>query len=350
MLCFPYIFRGALDCGATKITEAMKLACVREIAALAKAEISDEVAEAYAGQELRFGPDYIIPTPFDSRLILRIAPAVAKAAAESGRGHAADRRPRRLPPEPDPVRLSNRHADAAGVRAPPRPNPPVWCTPKARTNACCARCRWCSTRAWQAHPGGPARGGRRCASSAQSLRLTAGRDFQLVDPENDPRFREYWELYAQLMGRDGITPEAAKAAVRRSTTLISALMLHRGEADAMLVRTGGPLRPPPRARAQRDRPGARRAHARHRERADAAAAHAVPHRHLRQRGAERASWPTSRITAAGAMQRFGMPPRVAFLSHSVFGRSQRASARRMRAARDLFVRAHRTSVRRRDAG
>ena len=84
VLCFPYIFRGALDCGATRITEQMKLACVREIAGLTKAEISDEVAAAYAGQELAFGPDYIIPKPFDSRLILRIAPAVAKAAAESG--------------------------------------------------------------------------------------------------------------------------------------------------------------------------------------------------------------------------------------------------------------------------
>src|SRR5574340_1349715 len=84
VLCFPYIFRGALDCGATTINEAMKLACVHEIAALAKAETSDEVAAAYAGQELKFGPDYIIPKPFDVRLILRIAPAVAKAAADSG--------------------------------------------------------------------------------------------------------------------------------------------------------------------------------------------------------------------------------------------------------------------------
>ena len=84
MLCFPYIFRGALDCGATKITEAMKLACVREIAALAKQDVSDEVAAAYQGKELKFGPDYLIPTPFDTRLILRIAPAVAKAAEESG--------------------------------------------------------------------------------------------------------------------------------------------------------------------------------------------------------------------------------------------------------------------------
>ena len=79
VLCFPYIFRGALDCGATKITEAMKLACVRQIADLAKADISEEVASAYAGKELTFGPDYLIPTPFDSRLILKIAPAVAKA-------------------------------------------------------------------------------------------------------------------------------------------------------------------------------------------------------------------------------------------------------------------------------
>jgi malate dehydrogenase (oxaloacetate-decarboxylating)(NADP+) len=84
VLCFPYIFRGALDCGATKITEAMKLACVREIAALAKQDVSDEVAAAYQGKELTFGPDYLIPTPFDTRLILRIAPAVAQAAAESG--------------------------------------------------------------------------------------------------------------------------------------------------------------------------------------------------------------------------------------------------------------------------
>ena len=84
VLCFPYIFRGALDAGATRITEEMKVACVREIASLAKAEISDEVAAAYRGQDLSFGPDYIIPKPFDSRLILRIAPAVAESAAQSG--------------------------------------------------------------------------------------------------------------------------------------------------------------------------------------------------------------------------------------------------------------------------
>ncbi len=102
VLCFPYIFRGALDCGATKITEEMKLACVREIADLAKAEISEEVANAYAGQELAFGTDFIIPKPFDSRLILRIAPAVALAAEASG---VAKRRSRTWRPTARPCRV-----------------------------------------------------------------------------------------------------------------------------------------------------------------------------------------------------------------------------------------------------
>ena len=148
VLCFPYIFRGALDCGATRITEEMKLACVREIADLAKAEISDEVAAAYAGQELAFGPDYIIPKPFDSRLILRIAPAVAKAAARSRRGDAADRRPGGLPPVADALRLPDRHVHAAGVRRRQARRRSAWSMPRARTSACCARCRWCSTKAW----------------------------------------------------------------------------------------------------------------------------------------------------------------------------------------------------------
>ncbi len=286
VLCFPYIFRGALDCGATKITEAMKLAAVREIAALAKAEISDEVAGAYAGQELRFGPDYIIPTPFDSRLILRIAPAVAKAAAESG---VATRPIADL----DAYRQSlTRFVYQTGMLM-----RPVFAAAKAKP----ARVVYAEgedervLRAVQVvideGLAKPILVGRpevvKMRIERASLRLAAGRDFTLVDPENDPRFREYWELYAQLMGREGITPEAAKAAVRRSTTLISALMLRRGEADAMLCGLVG--RFDHHLEHVRGVIGlaARRAHARHRERVDAAAAHAVPHRHLRQRGAER---------------------------------------------------------------
>ena len=148
VLCFPYIFRGALDCGATKITEEMKLACVREIAALAKAETSDEVAAAYPGEELKFGPDYLIPTPFDLRLILRIAPAVAKAAAESGVATRPIADLDAYRQSLTPLRLPDRHVHAPGVRRRQGRARRASSMPRARTSACCARCRWCSTKAW----------------------------------------------------------------------------------------------------------------------------------------------------------------------------------------------------------
>ena len=336
VLCFPYIFRGALDCGATKINEAMKLAAVREIAALAKAEISDEVAGAYAGQELRFGPDYIIPTPFDSRLILRIAPAVAKAAAESG---VATRPIADL----DAYRQSlTRFVYQTGMLM-----RPVFAAAKAKP----VRVVYAEgedervLRAVQVvldeGLAKPILVGRpevvKMRIERASLRMAAGRDFTLVDPENDPRFREYWELYAGLMGREGITPEAAKAAVRRSNTLISALMVRRGEAEAMLcglvgrfdhhlehVRSVIGLKPGARTLATVN-------------------ALMLPQHTLFLTDTFVNEEPSAEeladiaLTAATVMQRFGIPPRVAFLSHSVFGSSQRASAKRMRAARDLFV-------------
>jgi len=336
VLCFPYIFRGALDCGATKINEAMKLACVREIAALAKAETSDEVAAAYPGRELKFGPDYLIPTPFDVRLILRIAPAVAKAAMDSG---VATRPIADL----EAYRQSlNRFVYQTGMFM-----RPVFAAAKARP----ARVVYAEgedervLRAVQVVRdeglAQPILVGRpeviRMRIERAGLRLAPGRDFEVVDPENDPRFRAYWETYARLMGRDGVTPEAAKAAVRRSNTLISSIMLRRGEADGMLcglvgrfdnhlehVRTVIGCKPGKRTLAAmnalmleghtlfitdtfvNEEPGAE-------ELADIAQ------------------------MAAAEVRRFGIPPKVAFLSHSVFGSSQRPSARRMRAARDLFV-------------
>ena len=117
MLCFPFIFRGALDAGATRITEEMKLACVKAIAELAQAEQNDEVARAYAGQELSFGPDYIIPKPFDPRLIVQIAPAVAQAAVESGVASRPIEGHRGLPPEADGLRVPLRPTDASAVPA-----------------------------------------------------------------------------------------------------------------------------------------------------------------------------------------------------------------------------------------
>jgi malate dehydrogenase (oxaloacetate-decarboxylating)(NADP+) len=340
VLCFPYIFRGALDCGATKITEAMKLACVREIAALAKAEISDEVAGAYAGQELRFGPDYLIPKPFDARLILRIAPAVARAAAESG---VATRPIADL----DSYRQSlNRFVYATGMFM-----RPVFAAAKRHHAQSPARVVYAegederTLRAVQVvldeDLARPILVGRRDVVRMRieraGLRLQQGRDFELCDPENDPRFREYWELYRGLMAREGVTPEAAKASVRRSNTLISALMLRRGEADAMLCGLVG------RFDAHLDHvrgviglaPGAQ----------GFAAVNALmlPEHTLFiadtfvNEEPDAAQLAGIALAAAAEMQRFGIPPRVAFLSHGIFGSSPRASARRMRAARDLFV-------------
>ena len=336
VLCFPYIFRGALDCGATRINEAMKLACVREIAALAKAETSDEVAAAYAGQELKFGPEYIIPKPFDVRLILRIAPAVAKAAAESG---VATR----------PITDFDAYREQLGrfVYQTGMVMRPVFAAARAKP----ARVVYAEgedervLRALQvvreeglASPilvGRPAVIAMRIERAG--LTIKAGVDFEICDPEHDPRFRSYWEQYHKLMGRDGVSPEAAKAAVRRSNTLIASLMLSRGEADAMLCGLVG------RYDAHLDhvrtvigtRPGVR----------TMAAMNALMLEHHtlfvtdtfvnEEPNAEELA--EIAVMAAAELRRFGMPAKVAFVSHSMFGSSQRASARRMRAARDLFV-------------
>ncbi|MCW5633149.1 MAG: NADP-dependent malic enzyme [Rubrivivax sp.] len=340
VLCFPYIFRGALDCGATKITEAMKLACVREIAALAKAEISDEVAGAYAGQDLRFGPDYIIPKPFDARLILRIAPAVARAAAESG---VATRPITDLAAYKESL---TRFVYQTGMFM-----RPVFAAAKAKNAKGAARVVYAEgedervLRAVQVvldeGLARPILVGRpevvKMRIERASLRLQPGRDFDLCDPENDPRFREYWELYRSLMAREGITADAAKAAVRRSNTLISALMLRRGEADAMLCglvgRFDGHLEHVRNVIGLKK--GAR----------TFATVNALmlPNHTLCLTDTFVNEAPSAEeladiaLMAATEMQRFGLPPKVAFLSHSIFGSSQRESAKRMRAARDLFV-------------
>jgi malate dehydrogenase (oxaloacetate-decarboxylating)(NADP+) len=336
VLCFPYIFRGALDCGATKITEAMKLAAVREIAALAKAEASDEVAAAYAGQQLAFGPDYLIPTPFDVRLILRIAPAVAKAAAESG---VATRPIADL----DAYRQSlGRFVYQTGMFM-----RPVFATAKAN-RARVVYAEGEDERVLRALPvvleeglAEPILVGRpevvRMRLERAGLRLRAGEDFELVDPEDDPRFRSYWEAYHALTGRDGVTPEAAKAAVRRSNTLIGALMVQRGEAQGLLCGLVG--RYDGHLEHVRDVIGLGKG-----AQTLAAMNALMLDRHTlfitdtfvnEEPDAEQLC-EIARMAAA-EVRRFGLPPKVAFLSHSTFGSSKRGSARRVRAARDLFV-------------
>jgi len=340
VLCFPYIFRGALDCGATTINEAMKLACVREIAALAKAEASDEVAAAYAGKELKFGPEYIIPTPFDVRLILRIAPAVAKAAAETG---VATR----------PIADLEAYRQQLGrfVYQTGMVMRPVFDAARGAAARNAARVVYAEgedervLRAVQvvleeglAQPiliGRPAVIEMRIERAG--LKLRAGVDFEVCDPESDPRFRSYWEMYHQLMGREGVTPEAAKAAVRRSNTLIASLMVKRGEADAMLCGLVG------RYDAHLDhirqvigqRPGARTMAAMNALMLDEHTLFLTDTFVNEEPSAEDLA--DIALMAASEVRRFGMPAKVAFMSHSMYGSSQRASAKRMRAARDLFV-------------
>ena len=336
VLCFPYIFRGALDCGATRITEEMKLACVSEIAALAKAETSEAVAAAYQGRELKFGPDYIIPTPFDVRLILRIAPAVAKAAAESG---VATRPIADL----DAYRESlTRFVYQTGmfmrpVFAQAKANPARVAYAQGEDERVLRAVRVVVDEG-MAKPiliGRPAVIDMRIERAG--LRLKPGVDFEVCNPEDDPRYRDYWEDYRRLTCREGISADTAKAAVRRSNTLIGALMVRRGEADALLTGLDGRFD----QHLERVRqviglaPGAR---------SFATMNALMLERHTlfvtdtfvndepdAQTLAEIA------VMAAEEVRRFGLPPKVAFLSHSMFGTSTRPSARRMRQARDLFI-------------
>ncbi|HLO96087.1 MAG TPA: NADP-dependent malic enzyme, partial [Burkholderiaceae bacterium] len=340
VLCFPYIFRGALDCGATKITEAMKLACVREIAALAKAEMSDEVAAAYAGQELAFGPDYLIPKPFDARLILRIAPAVAEAAAASG-----------VATRPIADLAAYREQLSRFVYQTGMFMRPVFAAAKAEYLEGQARVIYAEgedervLRAVQVALDEkltrPTLIGRpeviQMRIQRAGLRMKLGEDVLVIDPDNDARFRHYWERYHQVMGRRGVTPEMAKAAVRRSATTIGALAIELGDADAMICGMVGRFE----------------SHLEHVSDLIGLKAGVQNFATLNALMLEQhtlfltdtfvnedpSAEQLAEIAAMAAeeMRRFGLPPKVAFLSHSMFGSSKRASAQKMRRARELFV-------------
>lgn len=232
-LCFPFIFRGALDVGATCINEAMKIACVKAIADLAKAEPSDIVSAAYGSEELTFGPNYIIPKPLDPRLMIHVAPAVAKAAKESG----VARRPI------ENLNAYRQHLTQYIYRS------SLAMTPifiKASENL--KRIAYAEgedervLRAAQIvideHLGYPIIIGRKRVVETRlqklGLRMKMGTDFELVDPEGDPRFIAYWMAYHTLMGRKGVSPDFAKTLVRTDSTIIAALMVYLGDADCML--------------------------------------------------------------------------------------------------------------------
>ncbi|RMX07284.1 NADP-dependent malic enzyme [Allofranklinella schreckenbergeri] len=335
VLCFPYIFRGALDCGATKITDEMKLACVHEIAALAKAEASDEVAAAYSGKELSFGPEYLIPTPFDGRLILRIAPAVAEAAARSG-----------VATRPIEDIAAYRESLQRFVYQTGMFMKPVFRAAKAALR----RVAYAEgedervLRAVQAvvddglaRPiliGRPAVIAERIQRAG--LRIRIGQDVDNVNPEDDPRFRQYWEAYHRIMGRSGVTPETAKSAVRRSNTIIAALMIHLGDADAMLCGMVGRFDDHLRrihdiVGVRDDSEGLATLNALLLDDHTLFVADTYIHEDPDPEGLVSIAQ-----MAVREVQRFGVPPKVAFLSHSNFGSSARPSALKMRQATALF--------------
>mgnify|MGYP003773265217 FL=1 len=239
VLCFPFIFRGALDVGATEINDAMKIGCVEGIAALARATTSAEAAAAYQGEQLTFGADYLIPKPFDPRLMGVVASAVAKAAMETG---VATR----------PVDLASYKAslDAAVFKSALLMRPVFQAAATASRRIVFAegedeRVLRAAQAVLEETTEQPILIGRPdvIRSRAERAGLEINIDnLDIVNPENDPRYRDYWETYHTLMARKGVTPDLAKAVMRTNTTAIAGVMVQRGEADSMICGTFGQFR------------------------------------------------------------------------------------------------------------
>ncbi len=234
VLCFPFIFRGALDAGATTINEAMKLAAVEAIAALARSAASETVAAAYGGREPVFGPDYIIPKPFEPRLILEIAPAVARAAMESG----VARRPIEdfAAYRGELERFVFRSGQLMRpVFARPARRRSGWCSPRARTSGCCARpIRW-STKGWPNRSclADTRRSSARCDQTGLTLDLDRGAS--VLDPAADEAvFAPLIAAYQHLVGRHGVPPAAAAQLLPTNRSVAAAMLLHAGQADAAI--------------------------------------------------------------------------------------------------------------------
>ncbi|MFT5133211.1 MAG: malate dehydrogenase (oxaloacetate-decarboxylating)(NADP+) [Gammaproteobacteria bacterium] len=335
VLCFPYIFKGALDVGATTINEEMKIACVTAIAELAMAEPSEIVAKAYGGGNLKFGPEYLIPKPFDPRLIIRIAPAVAKAAMDSGVAtrpiadfklyrqkliHFVFQTGFLMKPLFEQAKQSlKRVIYAEGEES---------------------RVLQAMQQVVEEGIAFPVLVGRpeviENRLNELSINLRVGTDFEIVNPTLDDRYYEYWNFYHELMGRKGVSPAQAKNIVRTQTTVIAALMLKKGQADAMLCGTVGSFS----------------THLRH-----------VTHIIGKKTGVNDFSTVTALVLPSGTfflcdthvtpnpsaeeivemtlltaetVKRFGIKPRIALLSHSNFGSRDSESAVKMREALALL--------------
>ncbi len=337
VLCFPFIFRGALDVGATQINEAMKIAAVTAIADLAMAEQSDIVAAAYGEQTLRFGADYLIPRPFDPRLIVQIAPAVAKAAIDSG---VATRRIENFGAYRDSLQqfvyntgFIMKPLFAAAKQAPRRI---VYAEGEDERVLRAVQVVVDEGLARPILIGRPAVIER--AIEHAGLRISAGTDFDLVNIESHPHYREYWQEYHRLTERRGVSVQYAKIEMRRRATGIGAMAIHRGEADGMLCGTFGThdLHLHYVDQILGRKPGVNDYYAMN--------VLILPKRTLFICDTYVNVDPTAEqiaemtVLAAEEIRRFGITPKVALLSHSNFGTSDQSSAVKMRRALELIAR------------
>jgi malate dehydrogenase (oxaloacetate-decarboxylating)(NADP+) len=335
VLCFPFIFRGALDVGATTITTEMELAAVRAIAELAQAETSEQVALAYGIETISFGPEYIIPRPFDPRLIARVAPAVAQAAIDSG---VATRPLADLEAYRESLTQFVYHSGLIMK--------PLFSAAKAAPRRV-VYAEGEDERVLRAIQivvdeglGRPIVVGRPQVIESRlerlGLRVRAGREFELVNPEFDPRYRDYWSTYHQLGERRGVSPEYARIQMRRNQTLIGAMLVHKDEADCMICGTFG-------------------THAAHLRYVDEVIGLRPGVQHYAAMNAlilpartvficdtyvtpepDAAHIAEMTLLAAEEVRRFGVVPKVALLSASNFGSLDTPSARKMRAALALI--------------
>ncbi len=334
VLCFPFIFRGALDVCATQINDAMELACIDGIAALARATTSAEAAAAYRGEQLTFGPDYLIPKPFDPRLIGVVAVSVARAAMESG---VAAR------PIED-LAAYKESLDGSVFKSALIMRPVFEAASTASRRIVFAegedeRVLRAANAILEETVDKPILIGRpevieaRCERAGLAIRPE--RDFELVNPENDPRYRDYWTTYHGLMERRGVTPDIARAVMRTNTTAIGAVMVYRGEADSLICGTFGQylwhlnyvtqvlkteeLHP-----------------------VGALSLMVLEDGPLFVADTQVNPEPTPEqiaetvIAAARHVRRFGMAPNIALCSHSQFGNMDIDSGRRMRAAMEIL--------------
>lgn len=332
VLCFPYIFRGALDVGATAINEAMKMAAVKAIAALAREEPSDVAARAYSGETPIFGADFLIPSPFDPRLILRIAPAVAQAAMDSG---VAERPIADMDAYVDRL---NRFVFRSGLVMKPVFSAAVSATSKRVIYADGEEERVLRAAQVIIEEGiaQPTLIGRPKVIESRleryGLKIKPGADFDLVDPQDDPRYRDYVDLLVELTGRRGVTPEAARTLVRTNPTVIAALAMKRNEADAMICGLEGRferhLRHVDQIIGRRD--GVRDVSALSMLIAQSGVTFFTDTYVTVDPSAEEIAEMT--ILAAEEIRRFGIQPKAALLSHSNFGSRDSASALKMRRA------------------